>query len=196
MVDIDERILNVIKGQHYLIHHNDEKGFADLGKNGVCIEVLNGDKGNSIFIDRDDEYTLSFGYMHSHYSTDDDAEIRELAELIDDILHNKVCVASIGNRTEDNQFVWGGSTFSASEAAQIGNMEALFPYEYSLLQKRKHRKQYNEIILQYWDSSLDRIILINKEAMKRKTKKRKVSMWFEDLIEIIGGIIDIVFEHL
>ena len=101
---IDGRILNAIEGQRYLIHRSNEKEYADLGESGVCIEVVNGKKGSSIFIERTDEYTLYFGYMHSHYSTDDDTDISELAGLVDGILHNRICVASVGSRTKDGRF--------------------------------------------------------------------------------------------
>ena len=154
-IDIDVRILNVIKEQQYVIHHSNEKDYADLGENGVCIEILNRSRGNSIFIDRDDEFTLSFGYMHSHFSTSDETEIGELVQLIDGILSNRICAVSIGQRHKDKQFEWLGSTFSPSEAAQNGNIETLFPEIYSGSHKRR---KCNVIVLQYWDDSLNKEI--------------------------------------
>ena len=114
----DERILMLIKGQRYLVHHHDEEEYSYLGESGICIEILNDTGSSSLFIDRDDEYTVSFEYHHCHYSFGDGEQISRMMETIDGILHNTICAVSIGSRGGNGQFVWSGSCFLPSETAR------------------------------------------------------------------------------
>ena len=125
--ETDERILTLINGQRYLIHHHDDEEYSYLGGSGMCIEILNDTESSSLFIDRDDEYTLSFEYHHCHYSFVDDEEIRDMMETIGGILHNTICTVFIGNRGKNGQFVWSGSCFVPAEIAHnAGSINDLF----------------------------------------------------------------------
>lgn len=148
--DIDERILKAIEGQRYLIHRNDEPEYSYLRKGSVCIEVLDASGESGLIIDRDHEYTLSFGYHHSHYSMEDDADICELAETVDGILHNRICAVSIGRRKKDNRFVLNGSRFASSDEAQSGDVEVLFPDTDFWYATKRHS---SEMLFEYWDDS-------------------------------------------
>ncbi len=166
MVNVDERILKALEGQQYLVHRNDDPDYADLPPSSVCIEVLDADGEGSLLIDLDKEYareyTLSFGYHHDHYSMEDDAEICELAETIDGILHNRICAVSIGRRKKDNRFVLSGSRFAASDEAQSGDVEVLFPNTDFWSATKRHN---SEMLFEYWDSSKNKSIAVQQEEM-------------------------------
>lgn len=150
----DERILMLIKGQRYLVHHHDEEEYSYLGESGMCIEILNDTESGSLFIDRDDEYTVSFEYHHCHYSFGDDEQISRMMETIDGILHNTICAVSIGSRGDNGQFVWSGSCFLPSETAREANaIKDLFPQS-ALRQLANSR--CTEILFQFWDGSLNK----------------------------------------
>ncbi len=153
MVDVDERILKVLEGQQYLVHHDDEPEY-------LSIEVMNASGGTSLIIDHDIEYTLLFGYHHSHYSMEDDADISELAETIDGILHNRICAVSIGRRKKDNRFELNSSRFAASDEAQSGDAEVLFPDDDFFGATRRHS---SEMLLEYWDGTRNKSIPIKQE---------------------------------
>lgn len=150
----DERILMLIKGQRYLIHHHDEEEYAYLGDSGMCIEILNDTGSSSLFIDRDDEYTVSFEYHHCHYSFGDGEQISRMMETIDGLLRNTICAVSIGSRGGNGQFVWSGSCFLPSETVREANaIKDLFPQS-ALRQLANSR--CTEILFQFWDGSLNK----------------------------------------
>ena len=155
----DERILMLIKGQRYLVHHHDEEEYSYLGESGMCIEILNDTGSSSLFIDSDDEYTVSFEYHHCHYSFGDDEQISRMMETIDGILHNTICAVSIGSREDNGQFVWSGSCFLPSETARAASgIKDLFPKS-----QLRHfaNSRFTEIQLQFWDSSINRTIPVS-----------------------------------
>ena len=152
--DIDERILKVLEGQRYLIHRNDEPDYSHFRNGSVCIEVLDASGESKLIIDRDFEYTLSFGYHHCHYSLEDDADICELAGTVDGILHNRICAVSLGHRKKNNRFVLHVSCFAASGNAGREDIETLF--------QETDRHRSTEMILQYWNSSKNKSIPIHR----------------------------------
>ena len=156
--DIDGRILKALEGHRYLSHRNDERDYSYRCNGSVCIEALDASGESGLIIDRDSEYTLSFGYHHEHYSMEDEADICELAETVSGILHNRICAVSIVHRTKGNRFVLKGSCFVASDQAETKDVEALCQEAGLCFGIRRS----NEMMLEYWDSSKNKSIQIHR----------------------------------
>lgn len=167
---MDGRILKAIEGQRYLIHRNDEADYADLSEDGVCAEVMNAGGESSLFIERDDEYTLYFGRHHSHYSMEDDADICELAQTIDGILHNRICAVSVGHCGKDGRYVPDATWFAAAEKVRSGDAETLIPDAdfCSAL-----RRSGGEMRLEYWDGAKNQTVPVRRD--EKHTAPRRSS---------------------
>lgn len=152
----DEKILALIRGQRYLIHHADEADYAYLGTDGVCIEVLNDTDSGSLYIDREDEYTLSFDCHHTHYACTADEDICSMLETIGGILRNSICAVSVGTRDKTGQFVSSGSCFAPADMAKdAGSLKDLFPPIAGCLFACGG---CTEMRIQFWNSAMSKTI--------------------------------------
>lgn len=108
-VDKLEEILSVLQDYNFEVHRGgeDNEEYSYLEKGCVCITVLNPYQDSKLFIDLDDEFTLTYAQCHCHYFSDMD-EYRLLMEDLNAILKNHICSYSLycGENKK-----WLGSSF-------------------------------------------------------------------------------------
>lgn len=127
-----------------------------LGEGCVCITVLNPYSDSKIFIDLDDEFTLSYGAYHSHFFADT-GQYEEMIKVIHGLLKNEICSASIYYGTDKK---WLGSTIT-----QRDNVNKPFKEIFSFVLKektfkRKLRLYGGEVQYTFWNPSDNRAIQI------------------------------------
>ena len=86
--DVCNILLNHLSDYYPIIHTNKEKDYNWLKENGFRIEIKNV-KGNELFIDLQDEITISFYKWHCHFNTDD---YDDVVNNVKSIIQNKECI--------------------------------------------------------------------------------------------------------
>lgn len=167
---IDAQILRAIGQNPYSVHDGSETGYSYLGASGVCIEVLNKYKELNLFIDIDhDEYTVSFDVFHEHLPVGDSQALQEVLDLIDGILHNRICAVSVWCPNSSGEMVWKASTCASADQAAGSSWAELFHVTGS----GKRQSTFDiyatggEERIRFWDASLCKTIPISKEAKQR-----------------------------
>lgn len=108
---LDAGILRLIGQNPFTVHDYSESGYSYLGPSGLCIEILNEQNDLNLYIDIDhDEYTVSFDVFHMHLPTGNSQAYAELLDLIDGILHNRICAVSIWCPDSNGEMVCRVST--------------------------------------------------------------------------------------
>ncbi|MBQ3761377.1 MAG: hypothetical protein II875_05100 [Clostridia bacterium] len=124
---IDAEILRVIGQNPYTVHNGSEAEYSYLGSVGVCIEILNENEELNLYIDIDhDEYTVSFDVFHMHLPTGDSQAMLELLDVIDGILHNRICAVSIWCPDGKGEMVCKVSTSASADEAANSSWVELF----------------------------------------------------------------------
>ena len=167
---IDAQILRAIGQNPYSVHDGSEEGYSYLGASGVCIEVLNENDELNLYIDIDhDEYTVSFDVFHEHLPVGDNQALQEVLDLIDGILHNRICAVSVWCPDSNGQMIWKASTCASADQAAGSSWADLF--DLSSPGKRQFPIDISatggEERIWFWDASLCKTIPIPKEAKQR-----------------------------
>jgi len=157
-VDKLDEILSRLGTYDFEVHksgeHNEEYKYLENGC--VCITILNPYQDNKLFIDLDDEFTLTYCQCHCHYFADIDNYMR-LMEDIYAILKNDSCSSSLycGNQKE-----WLGSSFiQKSEIEQPVEKNFHFVLKISEF-KKKLNAQGGKAEYLFWNPVDDRTVNI------------------------------------
>ena len=84
-----QELQHLVKGPEITTHLSDEEGYDYLEKGNVCIEVQNPGKGDNLFLDIEDQFTLSFGEWDSRYAATEE-DYRLLCEDLEFLLDKKL----------------------------------------------------------------------------------------------------------
>ena len=169
--DIDGRILRLIGQTLYTVHYGSEAEYSYLGSDGVCIEVLNAQDELNLYIDIDhDEYTVTFDVYHEHLPTENNEAMKQLLDLIDGILHNRICAVSIWCPNSSGEMVCKAATSASAEQAAKSSWTELFDLSGS--SKRQFPFDISatggEEQIRFWEASMCKTIPIPKEAVRRR----------------------------
>ena len=170
---LDAGILRLIGQNPFTVHDYSESGYSYLGPSGLCIEILNEHDDLNLYIDIDhDEYTVSFDVFHMHLPTGNSQAYAELLDLIDGILHNRICAVSIWCPDSNGEMVCRVSTCASADQATNSSLAELFgifdpgkrhsPFEIA--------KTGGEEQIRFWDASLSKNIPIPKTGKRGKKR--------------------------
>lgn len=84
-----QELQQILKGPEITTHLNDEEGYEYLEKGHVCMEVQNPGAGDNLFLDVEDQFTLSFGEWDSQYAATE-ADFKLLCEDLNLLLNKKM----------------------------------------------------------------------------------------------------------
>lgn len=62
-----EELCDLLSGYSYEIHQKDEGEYHYLEEDDICITVQNTDGSKVMYLDLEEEFTLSFGAFHEHF---------------------------------------------------------------------------------------------------------------------------------
>lgn len=130
--------------------------YAYLDEGCVCITVLNPYSDSKMFIDLDDEFTLTYGAYHSHFFADT-GEFEEMIKEMQGFLKNETCSASLYYGTDKK---WLGSTVISKD-----DISKPFKEVFSFVLKAKEFKSKlksngGEIQYIFWNPADNRTIQI------------------------------------
>ena len=139
-----QEIQAFLTGREFLVHTREDKEYEYLNEGFYCITLKN-TKGNPLYIDLTDEFTLTYKeYWHCHY----DPDSRGYSEMLHDlggILDNKLLVLDIYSKER-----WESSSlldFDHAAVADIDRQISALPKEVV----QRIRQAGAEIRLQFWD---------------------------------------------
>lgn len=146
-----QEIQTFLAEEEFRVYTNKDKEYEYLDEGDYCITLKNS-KGNPLYIDLTDEFTLSYkGYWHCHY----DPDSRGYSEMLHDlrgILDNKLLVLDIYSKER-----WESSSlldFDHAAVADVDRQISALPKEVV----RRIRQDGAEIRLQFWDEDKSKII--------------------------------------
>ena len=153
-MDAYEAVLDVLADYDHSVHHNDEKGYEHLGDEDVSITVRNGDSDDEILIEfSDGKIALFFGNDHDHFDPSYDDEVYWLVDLLDDLLHNRRCAASLYYNTDDFPKLMATSFCKKKETSSY---EKVFDYVLKLSgYKEKLMNNGGKVVYRFFDPSLN-----------------------------------------
>ena len=137
-----EDIVDRFKNYNPIIHKND---------NYYIIEIKN-KRGDSLYINLEDEIIISYGNWHCHYESDDDMVI----EKVNNILNNRDCVLDI---YLDNNYIGSGSELGKDKYTEDDVREFINSFLSNNLDNKECGVKIN-----YWD--IDKNYEINFKVRK------------------------------
>lgn len=168
-VDKLDEILSGLQNYNVEVHKSgeDNEEYKYLENGDVCITILNPYQDNKLFIDLDDEFTLTYCQCHCHYFADTDG-YREVTKDIYAILKNDSCSSSLycGNPPK-----WLGSSFI--QKSQIESVEKNFHFVLKIAEfKKKLDVQGGKAEYHFWNPIDDRIVDILPQNGRTENKQR------------------------
>ena len=160
-LDKKEELCELLHGYSYEIHQKDDGEYHYLEDGDLCITVHNTEGSKVMYLDLQEEFTLSFGAYHEHFGCFL-MDYQQLTDEIKGILANKVASASIYCHYEE-QLEWMGSCTIAADEVEHKSVEQVFSYVYQIREFRDRLEKYGgEVHYIFWDSAYDRVINIEK----------------------------------
>lgn len=162
-LDKKEEFCKLLKGYSYEIHQKDEGEYHYLKNGDICITVLNADeKKEKLYLDLDEEFTLTFGAFHNHYECSQYG-YDELAADLKEILECKTGIASIYHHCVEKSN-WLGSRMISVEDTESQSVKQIFQHTFHTKDFRKKLEQYGgEVCYEFWDSRYDKTIKIERK---------------------------------
>ena len=158
-LDKREELCELLSGYSYEIHQKDNGEYHYLEEGDICITVQNMDGSKVMYLDLEEEFTLSFGAFHAHFGCFL-MDYQQLTDEIKGILANKVASASIYCHYEE-QLEWMGSCTIATDEVEHKSVEQIFSYVYRIREFRERLEKYGgEVRYEFWDSAHDKIMKI------------------------------------
>ena len=158
-----DRILEKYKEYKPIVHTFKEKEFYYIdGDNGFVIEIKN-PNGKSLFIDLEDEITISFGDWHCHYYYEDWPDIEDVLEKVDNILNNKDCYLIIFS---NNKYFGCGSSINKDKYNEDDIVDFIWNFSDKMAFNKFSEtfKKYGAVAkCVYWDKNKNYEINVNKE---------------------------------
>ncbi len=132
---------------------------------GHQIEILNADSGSHLRIVFDRyEATLFFCDNHEHFDAGYDDEIYWLTELIEDLLLNRRCAASLIINKEDGSQQLLATSFVSRKEVRAAAYDKIFDDALKLDHFEKLIGNCEaRIVLRFWDPSFNRDIILPKQ---------------------------------
>lgn len=162
-LDKKEELCALLKDQSYEIHQRDDGEYHYLKDGDICITVINADeKKKNLYLDLDEEFTLTFGSFHDHYECSQYGYNGLVADL-KGILESKIAAASIYHYY-GGKLNWLGSCLITAEEAECKTVRQIFQYVFNAKDFRKDLEQYGgEACYEFWDSRYDKTIKIEQK---------------------------------
>ena len=162
-LDKKEELCALLRGHSYEIHQRDDGEYHYLGDGDICITVINADeKKDNLYLDLDEEFTLTFGAFHNHYDCSQYG-YNELVADLKGILESKIAAASIYHYY-GGKLNWLGSCLISAEETECKTVRQIFQYVFNAKDFRNDLEQYGgEACYEFWDSRYDKTIKINRK---------------------------------
>ncbi len=140
----------------YEVHYHDDGEYSYLEDGCVCVTVIDPSADRPLYIDLDDEFTISFGRAwHTHYDPDPEG-FGALKDDLTRILKNEVGVAEFFTAGEQK---WVLSSIASAEDIATGAV-LKEPWIRKCLKNYGHYQI--EVSFIFWDPGLDKTAVIEK----------------------------------
>lgn len=161
-LDKKEDLCQLLKDFPYEIYQRDNGEYHYLEEGNICITVQNADKSKKLYLDLEEEFTLTFGSFHSHYNCSQNGYDELVADL-KGILVSKIGTASIYHHYK-GKLNWLGSLMISIEEAENKTIKQIFRHVFQTRDFRNDLDQYGgEVIYEFWNSCYDKRIIIDKK---------------------------------
>lgn len=148
-----DEMVKKLKEYNPIIHKN-----KDNIDDACTLEIKN-KNNHSLFIDLEDEFIISYGPWHDHYTYEDKDDYDMVIEKVLNILNNKDCTLIFYS---NNRLFGSGSSLNKdkyTEEEVIDFLKSFFPNNYPDFLKEYGAK----IEVNYWDEDKNYEIIIDKE---------------------------------
>ena len=152
-----DEIVNRLKEYNSFVHTNKDKDYDWLGDNYCVIEIKK--KGDSLFINLEDEFMISYGKWHAHYNYEDRDDYEIMMDKVNKILNNNNCVVEI---YLNNNCIGGCSDLDKDKYIKEDIIEVIKSFFkgdlYSEIREYGVSARVN-----YWDSSKNYVLYMDKK---------------------------------
>lgn len=156
-----QEFCDLLNGYRYELHYHDEGEYEYLDETGVCITISNPYSENKMYIDLEEEFTLSYGTYHGHYYPDDNG-YKEMAKTIKGILGNELCTATMYS---DDPLKWLGSTTITKSESSERSIKDVFSFILKIKEfKTRLDTNGGEVHYNFWNPTDDRVIKLKKKV--------------------------------
>lgn len=155
-----QEICDLLNHCKYEIHYRDDGEYNYLTELDVCITIPSPYSDEKMYLDLDEEFTLSWGAYHEHYSPDVSG-YKNMLEMMNGILNNELCSATM---YYGETLKWLGSTFiTRTESTELPVRE-IFSFIYKTREfKKKLDTNGGQVHYDFWNPAYNRIIKIDKK---------------------------------
>ncbi len=162
-LDKKEELCKLFEECLYEIHQKDQGEYHYLDEDDICITVKNSNESKVLYLDLNEEFTLTFGSFHSHYDCSE-YDYEELVTDIREIIKSNIGVASIYHYY-DGKLNWLGSHLVSIEETETKNVKQVFQHVFSVKDFQNDLTQYGgEVHYEFWDSRYDKTLMIDKNV--------------------------------
>ncbi|MEW4411451.1 hypothetical protein [Clostridium sp. AN503] len=166
--DALQELCDLLSGYQYELHYHDDDEYEYLDEADVCITIPNPYSKNKIYIDLEEEFTLSYGIYHEHYYPNKN-DYKEMAKTLIGILNNELCSATMYS---GEPLQWLGSTTITKSESSERPIKDVFSFIFKIKEfKTRLNTNGGEVHYNFWNPTDDRIIKLEKKhnSMKEET---------------------------
>lgn len=156
-----QELFDLLSNYKYELHYRDDCEYEYLEEGSVCITILNPYSENKMYIDLEEEFTLSYGVYHEHFYPDCDG-YNEMVKTINGILDNELCSATMYS---GQPLKWlGSTTITKAESLQLP-IKDVFSFILKIKEfKIRLHTDGGEVHYDFWNPMDDRVVIIKKKA--------------------------------
>lgn len=159
-VDQVNELCNIFKGYHWEIHKAGDQDYEYLEADSLCITVLNPYSDFKMYIDLDEEFTLSYHAFHSHYSPWL-GEYNDMLKTLRGFLNNEICSASLYHGESRK---WLASACISREESLNSSVRETFSFVYKTPEfKKKLDSGGGQVHYSFWNPVDDKVIEIDRK---------------------------------
>ena len=161
-IDKVQDFIEKLQGYTVFVKNKSDEGYEWIEEDkDICVDIINPNSDNSLTIlfENEGQFSLFFGYTHSHYFNDD-YEYNSLCDNVIEILNSRLGAGSLFYGTEEKN--WLGSTFVTPQEAKQPIQQT---FEFTLKHEEfsnKLRDFGGEAKFIFWNDSLSKTITIDK----------------------------------
>lgn len=114
----EDELIGLLSEYNIVVHEKDDENYNYLEEESKCITILNAKNEEDVYIDLEDEFTLSMNGYHAHYQPYEE-DYLEMVGTLKDYLEGHFCVVLLFTNKVDGELQWRLSSIYESSICEF-----------------------------------------------------------------------------
>lgn len=170
-MDKKDELCELLKEYRYVLHEKDDGEYKYLDADSMCITVLNAKGEEDIYIDLEEEFTISMNGYHCHFQPDEE-DFEEMVQMLKDYLEGRCCVVLLFSNKPDGELQWRlSSTYEPNVCELLERKNVYNALDLGKDLRKELKRVGGKVCVCFFDSSKSKEMVIEKEFQKGEKSK-------------------------